>query len=431
MSDSLSTNLHKNRSVTVLTIIFMMWGFITVANGVLVKELQEAIHMTQPQKRLLSYIFYLVYFVMALPAAWVVEKVGYKKSVFYGLIISAFCSVFMVLSARELNYYVVLTGVTILGCGVTLLQVSANPYTMFLGKEGNEASALTKVQAFNSIGTWLAPLIGVIVVAYEPHVDFISGLDTDTLLDIDKAEKVVLPYILFSVILAGLAIRLNFSSLPDVYSKDLYLAKDKGKSIFKYRHVVLGAFAIFCYVAAEVAIGGNLNHYIKYGLNIHEFEGMEEYLIAYYWGSAMVGRFVGGQMLEGKSENKAVVVASCCGLLLLSLSLLNTGIISMACILFVGLFNSILFPVIFALSVKGMGSLTAKASGLLNMAIIGGAIGSLVVNEILDLFGGEDAVVFDGIPAIKIAFLIAVPCYLYLIFYGLEGYKNKNKRVRA
>ena len=157
--------------------------------------------------------------------------------------------------------------------------------------------------------------------------------------------------------------------------------------------------------------------------------------MAYYWGSAMVGRFVGGQLLEGKSASKAVVIASCGALFLFALSLLNTGTLSMTSILFVGLFNSILFPAIFAISVRGMGKLTAKASGLLNMAIIGGAIGSLIVNETLDVFGyykliesGEFAD-YNGFPIIKIAMLIAIPCYLYLIYYGAYGFKNRDRKI--
>lgn len=449
MNNTLDTNNFNQRSITVLTIIFMMWGFITVANGALLGELKDAMHMSKPQQRLLSYIFYLVYFVMAMPAAWIVEKVGFKKGVFYGLVLSACCSVFMVLAVRELSYnngdgmglsyYEVLTGVIILGCGVTLLQVAANPYVMFLGDKGNEASSLLKTQAFNAIGTWLAPLIGVMVVAYEPHIDVNIG---DSIADIasfemlDKAERVVLPYILFSVILAGLAIRLNFSSLPEIkVTNELGLTEDKGDSIFNYRHVILGAFAIFFYVAAEVAIGSNLADYIKHGLRLTEFDGMEKYLVAYYWGSAMVGRFVGGQLLEGKSANKAIVIASCGGLFLLAMSLLNTGILSMTSILFIGLFNSILFPAIFAISVKGMGKLAAKASGLLNMAIIGGAIGTLIVNEILDvlnytsLIGAGEPANYNGFPIIKIAMLIAIPCYLYLIYFGAYGFRNKVKKV--
>jgi MFS transporter, FHS family, L-fucose permease len=421
MTNSQVLGQKNTQAISVLTIIFMMWGFITVVNGILVNELISALEQTgnisTPQKNLLKYIFFLVYFVVAMPAARVVEKVGFKKGVIYGLIIAASCSIFMVAAARELNYYIALAGIIALASGVTMLQVAANPYAMFLSND-SEAGNLTRVQAYNSIGTWLAPLIGIIVASHDAHIDVAASTSSHLNEVMDIAERIVLPYILFSVILAGLTIRLNFSDLPEIKSdSSLKMDNDLGDSIFSYKKVILGAIA------------SNLTNYIKYGLKLEQFNGMENYLVGYYWGSAMVGRFIGAQILRNRPESKAILVASIGGFVLLVMSLLNTGVLSLAFLLFIGLFNSVLFPCIFANATKGMGRLTAKASGLLNMAIIGGAMGMIMMNELTKSFGvtqesdlGGEVM---GIPIMKLTLMIAIPFYMYLIFFGISRSKKE------
>lgn len=408
-------------SFTVLTIIFLMWGFITVANGILVQQLKGAIEMTDNQQRFLGYVFFLVYFIAAYPASMIIEKVGFKKAVVIGLITSASCSVFMVPAARELSYWLVFCGIVVLASGVTILQVAANPYAMLIGKQGLEASSLVKNQAFNSIGTWLAPLIAVMVT----HSHMADGLVGVAALKA-QTEIVVLPYVLFAVILAGLTIRLHFSSLPDM--KDVqeivfYPAEDKG-SAWAYKHVVYGTAAIFCYVAAEVVIGSNLADYLRATPGLEDFQGNEAYLVAYYWGSAMVGRFIGSQILETIRTHQIIVFCALGSLVMLSLSLANHGVFSMVTIIFIGLFNSILFPSIFALTAMGMGKYTPRVSAFLNMAIIGGAMSTLAYDQLKDALGGELLVSF---PAVRLGMFMAIPMYMYLIFFGASGYKYKRK----
>lgn len=422
MKTGISHPNHVKDSFTVLTIIFLMWGFITVANGILVQQLEGAIEMSENQKRFLGYVFFLVYFIAAYPAALIVERVGFKKAVIIGLITSAACSVFMIPAARELSYWLVLCGIVVLAAGVTILQVAANPYAMLIGQQGLESSSLVKNQAFNSIGTWLAPLIAVMVT----NSGMSDGLEGMALLKA-QTEIVVLPYVLFSVILAGLTIRLNFSTLPDM--KDLsqiifYPAEDKG-SAFAYRHVLFGALAIFCYVAAEVVIGSNLAEYLESTPGLEDFKGSEVYLVGYYWGSAMVGRFIGAQLLETIKTHKLIVFSAVGSLFLLSLSLANHGVLAMVTIIFIGLFNSVLFPAIFALTAKGMGKYTAQVSALLNMAIIGGAMSTLAYNELKDVLGEE--LVFN-FPAVRLGMFMAIPMYVYLIFFGASGYQCKLKK---
>lgn len=436
--------IHSNyvkEKITVITLIFMMWGFITVTNDYLVSELKMTMVMSKLQERVLSYIFFFVFLIVSIPASYLVKKIGFKKSILTGLVTAASCSLFMVPGARELSYSWVLIGVIILATGVTILQVSANPYVMLIGDNSKGASSLVSNQAFNSIGTWLAPLISMLVL--DSTVD---PTELNLMQKSEMAETVVLPYILFSVILVGLTIRLHFSKLPLVNKmEDLYsdLKEDKG-SAWAYPHVLLGAVAIFCYVFAEVAIGSNLGRFIKSNPVLSQFSGMSEFIVAYFWGSAMVGRFIGGRILEKIEASTLIVLCSSGAIILLFLTMANPGVASMMMLLFIGLFNSILFPAIFAVTCERMGKYTAQASGILNTAIIGGAVGMFFVNEFFDSLGGTSGVhlmwtagleievnsegdLWMGMPALKWAFLIAIPLYLYIIYFGASGFKRKVK----
>lgn len=441
MAEGLKHSNFVKEKITVITLIFMMWGFITVTNDYLVSELKMTMVLSTLEERVLSYIFFFVYFIVSIPASYLVNKIGFKKSILVGLVTAASCSLFMVPGARELSYSWVLTGIIVLATGVTILQVSANPYVFLIGDDEKTASSLVSNQAFNSIGTWLAPLISMLVLDTSVNPDELNLVQKS-----EMAETVVLPYILFSVILVGLTIRLHFSKLPAIDKLgDLHsnLEEDRG-SAWSYPHVLLGALAIFCYVFAEVAVGSNLGHFIKSNPVLENFSGMSEFIVAYFWGSAMVGRFVGGRILERVKATSLIIFCSVGAIILLLLTMANPGVASMIMLLFIGLFNSVLFPAIFAVTTSKMGKYTAQASGILNTAIIGGAVGMFFVNEFFDFLGGasdehmmwtaglkvvvnKNGDLWTGMPALKWAFLIAIPLYMFIIYFGVSGYKRKAK----
>ncbi len=412
MTEKRSRDIYLNYSGSLRLIIvtFLLWGFVTVINGFLLDELVLGLNLTSVEADLLTYIFFGVYMLIGYPASLIIEKIGFKEAIKVGLYISAAAVFPMVLGARELSYELIVLGTFLLASGIAIIQVSANMYIVLVGDYEGGPSRLLFGQALNSFGTWMAPLIGTLIRDAQPH-----HLDDLEQIAIFKSELVVLPYVLFTVIFIGMAIFINFSDLPQLNKFNevpTNIKDDTRTSVFQYKHVVLGALAICFYVGAEVSIGNKLDEYILEELQLTNFKSFIGYIIPYYWGGAMVGRFVGSYVSRRVSANKMLAACSVFAIAFLVFSMVSKSVPSMMFILGIGFFNSIMFPIIFYLGTHGMGRLSARASGLLIAGIVGGAAILWIFNQIPDL---------------KVALWIPIGCYAFIFLYGIWGYKYKEK----
>jgi FHS family L-fucose permease-like MFS transporter len=299
------------------------------------------------------------------------------------------------------SYGLFLGALWVLASGITLLQVAANPYVAQLGAPEGASSRLNLAQAFNSLGTTIAPALGGIVI--------LSGAG---------ASSVQVPYLCIAALLFSLAFaisRFHLPALPEIEERHGISA---GDSIWKHRHLVMGAIAIFVYVGAEVSIGSFLVNYFSQpsigGLTPKVAAGY----VSFYWGGAMVGRFIGSAVTRTVTPAKVLAGAAACAFVLVSASVASTGSIAMWSIIAVGLFNSVMFPTIFTLGIAELGPLTGKASGLLIMAIVGGALVPLLQGVLADSIG------------IHTAFLLPAVCYLYIVFYGFRGSRVMHPATR-
>jgi FHS family L-fucose permease-like MFS transporter len=406
------------KPIALIQLMFLTWGFITVINGFLLNELKPELGL-EADDALFGYLFFGTYFVMAFPAGYLIKKIGYKKGFFVGLIISAISVLMIIPGAKESNLVLVVTSVIVMGSGFTVLQVAGSPYVLLLGESKDGPSRLSITGAYNSFGTWIAPLIAILITSAESDTALTYSVDQVAQM---KAELVVLPYVLLATIFVGLAVLLHFSDLPLINNSsdvDTNIDKDDRKFILQYRHVVLGAIAIFCYVGAEVGVFMFIDEkFIVKELGIGSLEGFVKWIIPFYWGGAMVGRFMGGNILKEQSPTKVLLFASFAAGILCMLAAISDGYGALFAILSIGLFNSIMWPVIFNLGIHGMGKHTEMASSLLIMGIIGGAVVPLVIKEVGEQCG-----------AMHYALFVPLICYVFIAFYAVLGHKYKMKEV--
>jgi FHS family L-fucose permease-like MFS transporter len=296
-----------------------------------------------------------------------------------------------------------LAALMVLAAGITALQVAANPYVAVLGPPQTASSRLNLTQAFNSLGTTIGPWVGGLLI--------LGGTAAAQATRLQQAASVKVPYIIIGVALILFAAIIGSFKLPAIPGVERHADGRHEGSLFKYRHLILGCVAIFTYVGAEVSIGSFLINYFnqKEIGNLPEVEGAK--LVAYYWGGAMVGRFIGSAILQKVKTGTVLGVAAFCACALVLTSMLTTGHVAMWSIIAVGFFNSIMFPSIFTLGIAKLGPRTGDGSGLLIMAIVGGAILPVLQGVLADR------------PAIGVhhAFILPVLCYLYIAYYALRG----------
>ena len=396
----------------VLTSLFFMWGFITCLNDILIPHLMNIFKLSYTQGMLVQFVFFTAYAVMSLPSGSIVKRIGYKNGIVAGLVIAGIGAVLFYPAAGIRSYGFFLFAFFILATGITLLQVSANPYVSVLGPSETASSRLTLTQAFNSLGTTIAPILGSILIL---------AIATEGATEAQEASAVQGPYLGLAAALLILAAIIAVIKLPVIKGEEEQIEQvvseennDEQISAWGYRHLVLGAIAIFVYVGAEVSIGSFL---VKF-FGLPEIAGITEEeggrMISYYWGGAMVGRFIGAALMQKINPGKLLGINGVVAALLVVITLLTSGKIAMLAILSVGLFNSIMFPTIFTLAIKMLGKHTAQGSGILCMAIVGGAIIPLLQGLMAD----------SGI-GLHYSFILPVLCYVYIAFYGWKGHRIK------
>jgi len=405
-------------SLTILTSLFFIWGFITCLNDILIPHLKSVFTLNYAEAMLIQFCFFTAYFVVSIPSGYLVEKIDYKGGIIAGLSIAGIGCLLFYPAASLHSYPLFLAAFFVLASGITLLQVAANPYVTILGKPETASSRLTMTQAFNSLGTTIAPYFGslFILATAVKTADEIRLLNADELSAYQAAQAAAVqnPYLLLAAVLFGVAIIFTLIKLPKIEAVKTQVSDiedDVHDSAWDYKHLVLGAIGIFVYVGGEVSIGSFLINF----LGEPSIAGLAEQdagkYVSFYWGGAMVGRFIGAAVMQKIQPAKMLTFNAVTAALLVLMTMLGSGHVAMWTILAVGLFNSIMFPTIFSLAVSGLGKHTGQGSGILCAAIVGGAVLPVVQGLFADRIG------------IQQAFFIPVLCYCYIAYYGWRGYR--------
>ncbi len=402
-------NKNYTFALTSLTSLFFMWGFITCLNDILIPHLKGIFNLSYSQAMLVQFCFFGAYFIVSIPAGKIVKKLGFQKGIVLGLIVAALGCFAFYPAASMHSYPVFLMALFILASGITVLQVSANPYVSILGNAKTASSRLNMTQAFNSLGTTVAPFFGAYLILDQV---------TESMSATQQAESVQIPYVLLAGLLLLLAAIFSYIKLPVVeHRKESTDIKQINGSAWQYRHLVLGAIGIFVYVGAEVSIGSFLVSFF----NDPNIAGLEESqaakYIAYYWGGAMVGRFIGAAVMQKLAAGKVLAFSAGLAIVLIVITIFASGQLAMWSILLVGLFNSIMFPTIFSLAINGLGQHTSQGSGILCLAIVGGAILPLIQGVLADSIGLQNS------------FFLPIICYVFIAYYGLSGSKPVSVKV--
>jgi len=383
-----------------MTSLFFMWGAIVSLNDILIPHFKNLFEMNYTETMLIQFCFFGAYFLMSIPASMVIGKIGYQKGIVAGLVIVGIGCLIFLPASWIISYPLFLFGLFTMATGNVFLQVVANPYVSILGPSETASSRLNLAQGINSLATTLAPLLG----AY-----FILGEYSSPA---EGAAAVQGPYIglaLFAFLIAGV---FSFIKLPTVISEKN--KKVKG-NVLKFRQLRLGVIALTLYVGAEVAIGSFIVNYLGESYIAGMDEKTAASYIPLYWGGLMVGRFAGSAILQRVSAQKVLLIAATASFVLVGVTILTSGFVSMWAMLGVGLFNSIMWSNIFAMSIDGLGKYTNKASGILVMAPVGGAIFPLLQGVLADM---------PNI-GLHLSYILPLLCYLFIFYYAISGYKPR------
>jgi FHS family L-fucose permease-like MFS transporter len=404
----------NTRSLVIVTMLFFMWGLLTSLNDVLIPHLKAVYTLNYVQAMLVQFCFFGAYFIVSIPAGALIRRIGYQSGAVAGLVIAATgCALFY--PAAQSGYALFLFAFFVLASGITILQVAANPYVTVLGDPQTASSRLTLTQAFNSLGTTVGPLFGSILILSGAAL---ATSDTSLLSATDlaahralEAAAVQVPYLILAGALLLLAIVFALARLPKVTHADdvsTLEAGDSIRSIFEHRNLLLGAVAIFLYVGAEVSIGSFLVSFFGESNIAGLPPAVAGKFVSYYWGMAMVGRFIGFAVMRYVSPGKTLAFNAACSIGLILTAILGQGHVAMWAILGVGLFNSIMFPTIFSMALHKLGKLTGQGSGVLCMAIVGGAIVPFLQGFLADHIG------------IQLSFYLPMSCYAFILFFGMK-----------
>jgi FHS family L-fucose permease-like MFS transporter len=388
-------NGTNTSALVIVTLLFFMWGLITSLNDILIPHLKSIYTLTYVQAMLVQLCFFGAYFIVSLPAGALIRRIGYQKGAVAGLLIAGGgCALFY--PASMSGYGLFLFAFFVLASGITVLQVAANPYVTVLGPPRTASSRLTLTQAFNSLGTVIGPKVGGLLILSA------VGAAAD-------AATVRGPYLGLAGALVLLAVLFFAARLPQIAdAEDVSLAGEGHGSAWAHRHLVLGAIGIFLYVGAEVSIGSFLINFLGEshiaGLSHADAAGY----VSVYWGGAMVGRFIGFVVMRYVSPGKTLAFNSLVAIALVLAATFGTGSVAMWAILAVGLCNSIMFPTIFSMALHGLGRYTGQGSGILCMAIVGGAIVPFAQGALADSMG------------VQLSFLLPAACYAFILYFGAK-----------
>lgn len=404
------------RAMSIATTLFFMWGFLTCLNDILIPHLKHIFTLDYTKVMLVNSAFFGSYFIFALPGGKIIEWVGYKRTMIVGLLTMTLGALLFLPASKAPSFPLFLGALIVLAAGITVLQVAANPYVANLGPQRTASSRLNLAQAFNSLGTTLAPFFGGwLILSHIPAEVDAPNLTGQALINsrIVEASSVQIPYLGIALALAALAIALALVKLPTMdFTQDLRIGEANTGHADKLRNhpqLFLAAIGIFVYVGAEVAIGSFLINYFQMPSIGNLTAAQAAKYVAFYWGGAMVGRFIGSYILTKVSTGRALGTAALIAGALVLVSMLGAGHIAMYSLIAVGLFNSIMFPSIFTIGIADLGPLTGRGSSLMVQAIVGGAIIPVIQGKIADSSVG-----------LHHAFVLPVICYLYIAYFGFS-----------
>lgn len=435
-----SNNQKHTTAFTFLTILFFLWGFITVLVDSLIPRIRELFTLTYFQAGLVQFAFFGAYLVLSIPSGFILSKIGYKKGIVIGLITMALGCLLFYPAASFRSFPVFLLAYFILAGGITILQVAANPYVAVLGDEQKASSRLNLSQAFNSLGTAIAPAFGALFLLSDSVK---SSVEINALTEVAKeayylneAAAVQNPFLGLALFVFVLAIIFSFVKLPAIL-KDA--PKNGYSKLLQNKTLVMGAIGIFIYVGAEVAIGSYLVNYFD-SMHLADVIKEDDFLssiakfflgddlstvdnfgilgafVTFYWSGAMIGRFIGAYLTQVLNPVKVLMFFAIGAITLVFISSNSSGMLAMFTILSVGLFNSIMFPTIFTLSLEGLDDLKPQASGLLCAMIVGGAIIPPLFGYITDIFG------------FKTALILIIACYYFIFSFGRMKLRTSKTR---
>jgi FHS family L-fucose permease-like MFS transporter len=398
----------------IVTILFFMWGLLTSLNDVLIPHLKSVYDLNYVQAMMVQFCFFGAYFIVSLPAGMLIRRIGYQNGAVAGLAVAAAgCALFY--PASRDGYGLFLLAFFVLAAGITVLQVAANPYVAVLGDARNASSRLTLTQAFNSLGTTVAPTLGGILILSGAVLgaDDVARLPAveQAAYRAKEAASVQGPYLALAAALLVLAVLFAFARLPKIIHTDegVVHADGVGKdSALAHRNLVLGAIGIFLYVGGEVSIGSFLINFMGEADIGALTPAAAAHYVSFYWGGAMVGRFIGFAVMRYVSPGKALAFNAACTILLVMTAIFGQGAVAMWAILAVGLCNSIMFPTIFSMALHQLGKFTGQASGILCMAIVGGALVPFVQGMLADKVG------------VQLSFIVPAACYTFILYFGLK-----------
>lgn len=439
MANSAKPTTSRGRGAFfVVTSLFFSWGFITVLVDGLIPRLRDVFELSYFQAGLVQFAFFTAYAVVSIPSGVLIARIGYKRGAVIGLITMAVgCLIFF--PAASLRVYALfLLALFVLAGGITTLQVAANPYVALLGPPAGAASRLNLAQAFNSLGTAIAPLVAATFilgseVLSSAEIQALS-LQAQATYYAREAAAVQGPFLTLAIALLVVGFAFASFRLPNIVGADG--AGDRGSysTALRYPHLMLGAVAIFLYVGAEVAIGSYLVNFflsldvvavvrgsplmqrLVLALTGSDYSELNPSRLAgtfvfFYWSGAMVGRFIGAYLLRFVQSGRLLAIYGVVAMAVLAVTILSGGSLAMATVLSVGLFNSIMFPTIFTLALAHTSNNTAQASGILCAAIVGGAVVPPLMGAVGDRIGLQNA------------FLVPMACYLFIAYYGAAGYR--------
>ncbi|MGM9484303.1 sugar MFS transporter [Roseateles sp. NT4] len=392
------TNEGNTSALVIVTLLFFMWGLITSLNDVLIPHLKAIYTLSYVQAMMVQFCFFGAYFVVSLPAGALIRRIGYQKGAVAGLLVAAGgCALFY--PAASSGYGLFLFAFFVLASGITILQVAANPYVTVLGPPRTASSRLTLTQAFNSLGTTIGPAVGGILILSTAGVAAAAA----------DAATVRGPYLALAGALAVLAVLFLAAKLPQIAdSDDEALPGESHGSAWAHRHLLLGVIGIFLYVGAEVSIGSFLINFLGESNIAGLSHADAAHYVSIYWGGAMVGRFIGFAVMRVVSPGKTLAFNSLAAIALVLAATFGSGSLAMWAILAVGLCNSIMFPTIFSMALHGLGKYTGQGSGLLCMAIVGGAVVPFAQGALADWMG------------VQMSFLLPAACYAFILYFGAK-----------
>jgi FHS family L-fucose permease-like MFS transporter len=400
MENSNNTKANYRMAFGLMTSLFFIWGAIVSLNDILIPHFKGLFNMNYTQTMLIQFCFFGAYFLMAIPASLLIERIGYKKGISFGLATIGIGALIFLPASRLISYPLFLFGLFIMATGSVILQVVANPYVLVLGPSETASSRLNLAQGINSLATTLAPLVGGFLIL--GHYNSPQ----------EEAAAVEAPYMGLAAFTFLVAIVFYFLKLPKIIDTD---GEKITGNVLKFRQLRLGVIALTLYVGAEVAIGSFIINFLGEPYIAGFEEKKAATYIPLYWGGLMVGRFLGSAILQKVSTQKVLVISTVASVILLTTTILTTGYVAMWSMLAVGLFNSIMWSNIFAMSLDGLGKYTNKATGILVMAPVGGAIFPLLQGVLADM------------PAVGLhmSYILPLLCYAFIMYYAVSGYKSK------